>query len=312
MMQVDVETQETISKIAKASIAVPSPPRHHKNWGWTFLIPSVTLVVLFNYYPAVRSFIGSLTAWNGFNPPTFVGLANFINYFQQPVFWPEMRNIAVLSVGGVIIALAFPFLAAEVTLGLRSIRGQNITKYLLVIPMVVPSIVLINIWAYLLNPTDGLIDGFLRLFTVPPIQWLGNPHTALLSILLIGFPWVSSLGYLIFLAGLQGLPQEVLDAAEVDGCVGTARVWKIDIPLCIPQIRFVMIIAGVSIVQNFIPILLLTEGGPANATMIPGLQMYNYAFSNNQLGYGMAIGTLLFVVMLAATFLALKVLKTRT
>jgi raffinose/stachyose/melibiose transport system permease protein len=95
-------------------------------------------------------------------------------------------------------------------------------KYLLVIPMVVPQVVLIDVWTYLLNPVNGPVDAALSLFHVASVQWFSSPHTALLSILLIGFPWVSSLGFLVFLAGLQAVPPEIEDAAHLDGASGWA------------------------------------------------------------------------------------------
>ena len=286
--------------------------RFRGKWGLAMIVPSVVLVLLFNYYPALRSLVGALTSWNGFDPPQFVGLQNFISYVELPVFWPEVRNLVLFVIGGTFISIVFPFLAAELTLALPSLRSQNRAKFLFVIPMVIPQVIMISIWAYLLNPDDGVVDALLGLFRVPPVQWLGNTHTALLSILLIGFPWVSSLGYLVFLAGLQGISQEIFDAASVDGSVGLSRLWTVDLPLSIPQVRFVVIIAGITMVQNFVPILLLTNGGPANATMVPGLQMYQEAFTDSQLGFGMAIGTLLFVFMVAVSVATLRFLKPRT
>lgn len=310
-----------MAKIVQAehhSIATGRSRRPHKRaalrtkLGLLMAVPSILLVIMFNYYPAVRSLLGSLTSWDGFNPPTFVGFQNFVAYFSQSIFLPELRNFLLLVIGGTVISIVFPFLAAELTLALPSLKGQNRTKYLFVIPMVIPQVIMISIWAYLLNPDEGLVDGILGFFKVSPVQWLGSPHTALLSILLIGFPWVSSLGYLVFLAGLQGIPAEIFDASSVDGVVGLSRLWSIDLPLSIPQLRFVVIIAGITMVQNFVPILLLTGGGPLNATVIPGLQMYQEAFTDSQLGYGMAIGTILFIFMVLVSIVTLKFLKPRT
>ena len=132
------------------------------------------------------------------------------------------------------------------------------------------------------------------------------------SLLLIGFPWISNLGFLIFLGGLQNLPKDVLDAGRLDGLSAVRRVFAIDIPLLMPQFRIVVILSGIFAVQNFVPILLLTNGGPGTATLVPGLDMYQSAFSNDQYGYGMAIGTLLFVVMLVFTIAAMRLLRPRT
>ncbi|MCY0880127.1 MAG: sugar ABC transporter permease [Firmicutes bacterium] len=274
--------------------------------------PSVLLVLAFSYYPALRSIVGSLTSWDGFNPPQFVGFQNYVQYFTNPVFPTELRNLGILVFGGILISLIFPFMGAELLYHLYPRWLQGVVKYLLVIPMVIPVVVVINVWAYLLNPSDGLIDGFLSLFHVPAVQWFSDPKTALLSILLIGFPWVSGLGFLIFLAGIQGISFDIFDAAKIDGASVFRRIRQIDLPLIIPQIRFVVVIVGVAMVQNFIPILLLTDGGPGNATMVPGLDMYQSAFASSEYGYGMAIGTLLFIGLLIFTFLVLRFLKPRT
>ncbi len=191
-------------------------------------------------------------------------------------------------------------------------RASQVAKYLLVLPIVLPPLVLIEVWAYLMQPGSGLIDKIFGAVGLPQPGWLSDPHLALVSILLIGFPWISNLGFLIFLGGLQNLPKDVVDASRLDGLGGFRRVFAIDIPLLLPQFRIVVILSGIYAVQNFIPILLLTNGGPGTATLVPGLDMYQSAFSNDQYGYGMAIGTLLFVVMLVFTLAAMRLLRSRT
>lgn len=274
--------------------------------------PSLLLVLLFRYYPALRSLEGSLTSWNGFSQPIFVGLTNFAQYLTQPLVLVEIFNLALLVAGGVVTQVLVPFAGAEMVVALPRGWIQSSIKYLLVVPMVIPQVVLIDVWAYLLNPSLGPVDAFLSLFKPDSTGWFGDPHTALLSILLIGFPWVSSLAFLVFLAGLQTISAEIYDAGQLDGTGTWRRILSIDAPLCIPQFRFVSIIAGVGIIQNFIPILLLTNGGPGNATMIPALDMYDNAFQYGQLGYGMAIGTLLFVILLVLSLMILRWLKPRT
>ena len=177
------------------------------------------------------------------------------------------------------------------------------------LPIVLPPLVLIEVWAYLLQPGSGLIDRILGAVGLPQPSWLSDPHLALVGILLIGFPWISNLGFLIFLGGLQNLPKDVLDASRMDGVGALRRVFAIDIPLLLPQFRIVVILSGIYAVQNFVPILLLTNGGPGTATLVPGLDMYQSAFQSDQYGYGMAIGTLLFVVMLAFTLIAMRALR---
>jgi raffinose/stachyose/melibiose transport system permease protein len=277
----------------------------------TLLLPSLLLIGVFSYYPAVRSLIGGFYQWNGFSPPSYAGVSQFRQYFQAPTFGTEVKNIAVLVGGSILITLVSQFTAAEIVAHMPG-RPAGIAKYVLVLPIVLPPLVLIEVWAYLLQPGSGLIDHILAVLGVPQPSWLSDPNLALLSILLIGFPWISNLGFLIFLGGLQNLPKDVLDAARLDGLGAIRRVVTIDIPLLLPQFRIVVILSGIFAVQNFVPILLLTNGGPGTATLVPGLDMYQSAFQNDQYGYGMAIGTVLFAAMLIFTLAAMRALRPRT
>lgn len=275
------------------------------------ILPSMLLIGTFIYYPALRSLIGGFYSWNGFSAPQYVGLAQFREYLTSPTFGPEVKNVVLLVLGWLLITLVAQFVAAEVVAHMPR-RTGSVAKYLFALPIVLPPVVLIDVWAYLFNPTDGLIDKIFNAFGLAGPNWLGNEHLALVSILLIGFPWISNLGFLIFLGGIQNLPQEVMEASALDGARGLKRWLLVDAPLLIPQFRVAFILGGLYMAQNFVPILLLTNGGPGNATMVPGLDMYQSAFQDDQYGYGMAIGTLLFIAMLGFTLFTMRVLRPRT
>lgn len=275
------------------------------------MLPSLLLIGLFSYYPAVRSLIGGFYQWNGFSAPVYAGVSQFTQYVKSPTFAPEAKNIAILVGGSIGITLVSQFTAAEIVIHMPP-KAAAIAKYILVLPIVLPPLVLIEVWAYLLQPGQGLVDRILGVLHLPQPTWFSDPHLALVGILLIGFPWISNLGFLIFLGGLQNLPKEILDASRIDGAGPVKRTFTIDIPLLLPQFRIVVILSGIYAVQNFIPILLLTNGGPGTATLVPGLDMYQSAFANDQYGYGMAIGTLLFVAMLIFTLIVMRALKSRT
>jgi raffinose/stachyose/melibiose transport system permease protein len=275
------------------------------------LLPSLLLIGIFSYYPAIRSLIGGFYAWNGFSAPTYAGLSQFREYVESQNFAMEVKNVAILAFGSILITLVSQFTAAEIVMHMPR-RAATIARYVLVLPIVLPPLILIEVWAYLLQPGSGLVDRVLGAIGLPQLTWLSDPHLALISILLIGFPWLSNLGFLIFLGGLQNLPREILDASTIDGAGPLRRVFAIDIPLLIPQFRIVVILSGIYAVQNFVPILLLTNGGPGTATLVPGLDMYQSAFQSDQYGYGMAIGTLLFLAMLAFTVIAMRILRPRT
>ncbi|MGD0241864.1 MAG: sugar ABC transporter permease, partial [Streptosporangiaceae bacterium] len=237
------------------------------------MLPSLLLIGLFSYYPAVRSLIGGFYQWNGFSAPVYAGVSQFTQYVKSPTFAPEAKNIAILVGGSIAITLVSQFTAAEIVIHMPQ-KAAAIAKYILVLPIVLPPLVLIEVWAYLLQPGEGLVDRILGAVGLPQPTWFSDPHLALVGILLIGFPWISNLGFLIFLGGLQNLPREILDASRIDGAGPVKRTFTIDIPLLLPQFRIVVILSGIYAVQNFIPILLLTNGGPGTATLVPGLDMY--------------------------------------
>jgi raffinose/stachyose/melibiose transport system permease protein len=290
-----------------------------RRWSWPgyrpvlgmLLVPSLVLIGVFSYYPAVRSLIGGFYQWNGFSAPTYAGISQFKQYLQSPTFGMEVKNLGILVGGSIAITLVAQFTAAEVVTHMPR-RAAAVAKYVLVLPIVLPPLVLIEVWSYLLQPGSGLVDRILGTVGVPQPTWYADPHLALVGILLVGFPWISNLGFLIFLGGLQNLPKDVLDAARLDGVNAVRRVFSIDIPLLMPQFRVVVILSGIFAVQNFVPILLLTNGGTGTPKLVPWLDMYQSAFQNDQYGYGMAIGTLLFVAMLIFTLIVMRILRPRT
>src|SRR5579863_732711 len=145
------------------------------------LVPSLLLIGVFSYYPAVRSLIGGFYQWNGFSPPTYAGVSQFKEYVQSPTFGTEAKNLAVLVIGSVLITLVSQFTAAEIVSHLPR-RPAAVAKYLLVLPIVLPPLVLIEVWAYMFQPGSGLIDKVFHAVGLPESTWLADPHMALVSI----------------------------------------------------------------------------------------------------------------------------------
>lgn len=272
------------------------------------LAPSLAMILAFSYYPAIRALYFSFFSWDGFNDPAFIGLHNFQTYLANPNFGLEVRNIAILACGSIIIALTMPLLGAELIFNLASKRMAEIYKPLLVIPTVIPFIINVEIWSYIFFPQSGLLDHLLRALHLGMWQrlWLADPSIAIYCILAVGFPWVSGLSFLIYLAGLQTISPELLDAFHLDGRTIWQRLHYMDLPLIAGQFRLVVVLTLIAALQNFVIILILTNGGPGVATMVPGLEMYMSAFSYDEFGLGMAIGTMIFLAILVTTLLLLR------
>jgi ABC-type sugar transport system permease subunit len=274
---------------------------------YLMILPSAAAVLLFAYYPAITSLYMGFFRWDGFNPPVFVGLKNFITYLTGPSIGQEASNLLVLVAGGVVIALTAPLAAAELLFNLKSRLGR-FYQPVLVIPLVIPPIVVFEIWGNIFNAQTGLLNDLLRAvhLTSWTNTWLANPQIAIYCILFVGFPWMSNLYLLIYLAGLQNIPQDLFEAFQLETLSFWKRLRYIDLPLLAGQLRLVVIFAIIAAIQHFIAILVLTQGGPGYATMVPGLDMYNSAFSYDEYGMGMAIGTLLFLAVLLLTLLVFR------
>jgi raffinose/stachyose/melibiose transport system permease protein len=280
-----------------------------------FLLPTLALILLFNYYPVIAAFAYSFTSWNGFNAPDFIGIRNFREIFNTSIFSQAFWNLLWLVLFRVAVSLTVPLLVARMIYKVSNQRLQNVYRLLFVFPLVIPGMVIILMWQFILNPDFGVINSVLSFFGMPEDQlplWLGSPDTALVSIMLIGFPWVDGVAMLIYLAGFQSIPREIVEAATVDGAKGFRLFYRIEFPLVMSQIKLILILTIIGSLQNFQTQLVLTGGGPGDATTVPGLVMYQAAMINNRMGFACAVGVVLFVLIFALTYINNKYLKSTT
>ena len=279
---------------------------------YLLLLPTFILLFVFEYYPALSAVYYSFFEWDGFTPPRYVGLENFIQLiFKDTVMAISAKNITILTLFRVIIAITVPLFAAELIFSIFNTKMAYIYRTLLVIPMVVPSMVNLLVWKFVYNPQYGLLNQFLKAIGLSNLcrAWLGDFSTALYAILFLGFPWISSLWFLIFLAGLQNISTDIFDAAKIDGVTGLKRIRFIDIPLILGQIKLILILSTINALQGYVGIMVLTNGGPGNSTMVPGLYLYNNAFYFNKMGYACSIGMILFSILLVLTYINLKYIR---
>lgn len=282
-------------------------------YAYLFILPTFILLGYFMYSPAVTALVGSFTEWDGFNAPEWVGFDNFIRAFQDPILQISVRNNLVWAFFSIILAIVPQFIVAEMIFFVRSRRWQYVFRTLMVFNMIIPQIVLILIWAYFYR-SDGLVNQALTAVGLDSWNrlWLGDPKIALYSLIFMGFPWINAIYMLILYAGLQGISQEVFEAAALDGATGLRRVRLIDIPLLMPQFKLLIILSIVGSVQNILAPLIMTGGTPGYSTYVPILRMYKVAVNQGQFGYSMAISFLLFVVVLILTILNMRFVRTES
>lgn len=280
---------------------------------YLMLVPTFALLLTFNYYPAFMGLYRAFFQWDIGLEPEFLGLANFEKLFTRDhVFIKSLRHVSLLTSWRVISAITFPFIVAELIFNLRSRVHKYTYRVLIILPAVVPGIVNLLLWQFIYDGTHGLLNAFLESVGLVDWQqpWLGSPKTALYAVTFMGFPWVGGVTVLIYLAGLQGISDEIIDSSLVDGCSGLRRLFSIDIPLILGQFKLIIVLAVIGGLQGWVAVFVMTAGGPGTASMVPGLWMYNNAFLWNKMGYASAIGMFLFILIMGLTIVNVKFVRT--
>ncbi len=276
------------------------------------LLPCFSLLILFNYYPAFLAMWGSIFTLDYGREGEYIGLQNFRELWNDATFIASVRNVVLLTLFGTITAITIPIFVAEWIFRLRSDRAQYFYRIIMVWPAIVPGLVTLLLWQFIYDPYYGLLNAMLRgvgLDSWATKAWLADPDLALYALMGSSFPFVGGIGVLIYLAGLQSIPVEIYDAAKLDGAGGMRQFLTIDLPLIKGQIRLNMVLSIIAGLQVLTGPLVLTGGGPVDSTMVPGLYMYQQAFTYGRLGYASAIGVLVFIAVFVLTVLNLTLFK---
>jgi multiple sugar transport system permease protein len=280
------------------------------------IAPMILCFVLFWIYPMIRGAWGSVTDWRGFNPnQPFVGLKHYVALFNDPIFIKALKNTFLYALfylpANIVIGLILA-LAVEAT---GALRGFYRTTYFM--PVVTSSIATALIWSYLYQPSFGLINQVLQILGLPAQSFLKSTTQALPSIAVyaiwkgVGFTMV------LFMAGLSAIDRSYYDAAKVDGANSWQSFWRITLPLLQPTMVFVLITGVIGTLQVFGPIYVMSSGGdglpggPANSTMVVSVYQWLMAFRELELGYGSAMGMVLFFIILALTLFQVRFLRRR-
>ena len=275
-----------------------------------FLIPTVTLLLVFNYYPAFSGIYHAFTNWSPGTETTWVGLKQFRDLADNHYFWVGIGNLVILIVTG-FLKLIVPLAVAEMIFHIRSSKIGYTMRTLFVLQVIVPGVVGILLWVNVYDPNIGLANQVLDALGLGgwTQYWLGDANTAIWAIVFMGFPWVSAFALLIFYGGLISIPAELFDSAQLDGASTWRRILNIDLPLLLAQFRLLIILAFIATVQEFAAIFLTTGGGPGSSTYVPSLELYYQAVRFNNFGAASAIGAVLFIVILGGTILNLRYVK---
>jgi multiple sugar transport system permease protein len=294
-----------------APVARPPDERRENRAGLAFVTPALVLIGVFFFLPVVAGMLLSLTdfdlyALGDLGAVRFVGLHNYATLLASPEFWKALANTFyfVLVGGPLSVALS---LAAALLLNEKLVRFKGLFRTVYFAPVVTTLVAVAVVWRYLYHPRFGMLNQALSLVGIAPIDWLGNPRWAIPAIIVMA-AW-RSFGYnmVIFLAGLQAIPDSVYEAARLDGAGPLRRFWGITLPLLRPTMMFVAVMTMIGYFQLFAEPYVLTAGtgGPANATLTIVMLMYKEGFRWWNMGYAAAVAFVLFLVVLAATSLQL-------
>ena len=288
------------SPAANPPVTPPRRPASSRLFLYLPLLPLILLIGAFAYFPAISGVFWSFFQWVPAGESTFTGGANYATMLQDEIWWQSFRNLGIIFVFG-IVSWILPLLAAELLITLKSPRWQYAIRTLLIIPMAFPGVVTALIWGFFYNPNEGVINRALEAVGLDTLahNWIGQPDSALIALLFVGFPFIAGLPFLIFYSSLQNIPVEVLEAAELDGVNRVRRFWSVDLPLMASQVRILFFLAVISTLQYGFIAYLLTGGGPDNATIVPVLRMISVAFTAGDWGYAAALSTTLFIITLA-------------
>jgi multiple sugar transport system permease protein len=246
----------------------------------------------------------AFTRWNLLTPPSFLGLDNFRDMVQDDLFWTSLANTAYYTVIAVPVQLAAALLAA-LAVNVR-LKAVNVYRTLLYLPSITPSVASALLWTWIFNPDFGLANAFLELLHLPRSQWIYDPATAKPAFILLSI-WGIGPQMIIFLAGLQSVPDTLHEAAAIDGANGWERFRFVTLPMLSPVIFFSVIVGIIGSFQVFNAAFIMTQGGPANATLFYVLYLYRKAWESLEMGYASALAWVLFLIILAFTLIQFRV-----
>lgn len=292
-----------------ASSAIPLPRRRRRLqqrtvMPYVFIAPNLLLFIVFVLGPVVFSFAMSFTKWQALSPGTFIGLRNYENLLTDDVFVTAVRNTLIYSAGTVLPMLAFS-LGVAMILDSR-IKGRTIFRAIVYLPVVISWVAGSVIWRLIFIHPYGVLNNMLSWFGIPGQLWTNDPYLALPSIMFLTF-W-KGLGFntIIYLAGLQTIPASMYEAAMIDGANRRQMFWRITLPLLQPTTLFSLVIGIISSFEVFVPVYLMTGGGPGYASMVLVMAVYRSAFQMYEYGYASAISVVLFFMILIVSWLQFK------
>jgi multiple sugar transport system permease protein len=278
--------------------------------GYIFIMPFILGFLFWFLIPALTSVYLTFQKWNLISPPQFVGLQNVQHLFNDPLLPQSLKATFLFSFISVPTTLVLGFFLASLIN--REFRGIAIFRTIYYLPSIVPAIATALLWAWMFNTEFGLVNVVIRAFGGAKVPWLQSTSWAIPAFIILNL-WSAGGPMIIFLAGLQGIPDIYYEAAEIDGAGPWDKLRHVTLPLMSPIIFFNLVLGIINAFQSFTIVYLITSGtgGPENATLFLVLYIYRTGFRNQQMGYAAALSWVLFVILAVLSFIIFKYLGNR-
>ena len=278
--------------------------------GWSFILPNFVGFALFTLVPVIAAFVLAFMNWDAYNPPTFAGFKNFVRLFGDDSFHVALGNTLLYALGHVPLTLAFS-LGLAILLN-QKLRGIAFFRVAIFFPYITSLVAIAIVWNMLFDPTNGPINQFLHAIGIANAPgWTSSTGWALPAVIITSV-W-RDMGYymVLFLAGLQAIPNEYYEAAEMDGAGRWRKFWSITLPSLRPTTFLVLVLLSVSSFKVFDLIFVMTQGGPGRATLVLSQLIYQDGIINGQFGYSSAISLVLFLIVLIVTVFQFRIQQIR-
>lgn len=273
-----------------------------------YVLPALILIAIMIYIPLGLTGYYGLMSWDGIGDMEFIGLENYINAIQDGKFWESAWHsflLAIFSTLSLVIYLAISLILAS------KIKGANILRKIYLIPMLLSSVAIAQLWVKVYTPNNGMLNALLGLvgYNNPP-AWLAEPNLVLFAIFVPILWQYAGFYILIYYAALKNIPETLIEAARIDGATALEIAYKIKLPLIMGVVKVTIVLAIVGSLKYFDLIWVMTGGGPSGASEVMASYMYKLAFNTYNFGYGSAIGFLLLIITLIVTILIRKLTAT--
>lgn len=273
---------------------------------YLFLLPSFALLIVFSFIPFFQGLYFSLTDYPLLQSPRFIGLDNFTRLFRDPLFMASLTNTLVYMSATVVLRVVLGLLLAVALNG--KLRGRVALRAIFYLPVIAPLVTVSVIWRIIFDTYSGILNAGLDVFGIAPIPWLTSTAWAMPAVIIMSVWKTFGWNIVIFLAGLQGIPQQLYEAAAIDGASKFRTFIHITLPLLKPTVLLAVVTSTISASQVFDQVYVMTGGGPGYSTMTLGQMVYTAGFQNYEMGYASAVSVILLLISLVLTLVQFRFL----